>query len=162
MNRLIQLAHLAVEVESNRRLDTRHFRMDLPSGSSPMESGPPGTAPKENEALLLVYAKNRSQDKLEDATVEVFRRVPDRQVFALLARYLKEDRRNLGVWACTYESIYLHREMYRKTLGFPAPLTFKSASSIKSCADRGWKSLILVLEAQPKILGLDHQSPPDP
>lgn len=159
MSRLTQLALLSIEVEANRRLDTRHFRMDLPSGSSSMDSGPSSTAPKENETLLLAYAKGKSQDDLEDAVVEVFRRVPDRQVFALLVRHLKEDRRNLGIWACTYESVCLHQEMYRKTLGFPAPFLFGSASSIKSCADRGWKSLILVLETQPKLLGLDHHSP---
>lgn len=140
-----KLVELIVDVEANRRLDTRHFRMDLPCGGSDYSCKIPRTSPKESEPLLEAYFRSRSESHLEVVCYNVFRRIPKRQGLAVLIKYLKEDRRRSGPWSATYDNICKNIAYYRKILGWETNEQFDTTSALKACASRAEKSIADVI-----------------
>src|SRR5690554_542446 len=142
MDRLVELI---VDIEANRRLDTRHFRMDLPCGGSDYSCKTPRTSPKESEPLLEAYFRSKSESHLEAVCSNVFRQIPKRQALAVLIKHLKEDRRKSGPWSATYEEVCINLEKYKRLLGWETDEQFDTASALKACASRAEKSIVDVI-----------------
>jgi len=152
------LARLLIDIESNRRLDTRHMRMDLPSGSSGIGEGPPSTGPKQCEPLLLAYYQNHNMNEMEVAAEFLLAKIPSRQLLAVLIKHLKEDRRRSGIWAQKYSDIRAEIGFYARTLGFEVGcgrclgFEFETDASIKSCAGRGERNILHMIEQMSEAL----------